>query len=446
MTLRPMSPDRQLHLVKCAEVVIELTNCGADPTEALTKVATEGGLNSHEVDLTSHKVNQALTLGHFQATGDSERRADSFPLSQANVARDKIFGSKTTISLGAEQRQDQPTGPEIARRSKEKIDKKALAESNEDHQVYRFDLPARRTLAECRDLAGVKVASAPVRQVKPTITQAKLAHEKAREAACLADQALDVAIHQAIQPFTYLDAPRFAQVEKVAAALGVQDETVGIVYQVGRLQALGHPRADLTKVAGLVRPTGVEQKTAVAWQVLERAIKLAAETSAQAALTREALERSHQEVRQWTKRAGDAGPAPLATLGLQGADTAPGGVMDDVMGVPEGGNVEDTVGGLFGLKGEHHEEPQKSLFDKNLEQGTRNTNLRGIVAQAMNDPYISGHPINRVIDSVNRANALEAHLSEPELLQYVKQDLATDGGVPLDLQLKTVQAHKDRSE
>ena len=88
----------------------------------------------------------------------------------------------------------------------------------------------------------------------------------------------------------------------------------------------------------------------------------------------------------------------------------------------------------------------RQLYGKDVEQGTRNLALKSALQTALADPYVAGHPMPKVVESLNRAAALNPKFSEPELLSYLRHDLSTDGGVPLDLQLRAVQAHRGAME
>jgi len=46
-----------------------------------------------------------------------------------------------------------------------------------------------------------------------------------------------------------------------------------------------------------------------------------------------------------------------------------------------------------------------------------------------------------VVDSYNRAMSVNPRFGEAELTSYIRSDLATEGGVPLDLQLRATKSH-----
>ncbi len=66
----------------------------------------------------------------------------------------------------------------------------------------------------------------------------------------------------------------------------------------------------------------------------------------------------------------------------------------------------------------------------------------------MEDEYIGGHSIPEVIEAYNAAMSVNPNFGRAELVSYIRQHLATQGAVPLDLQLRAraVRGKKEEEE
>ncbi len=429
-----MSEDRQRHLLKCAGETIDLVNGGCDPTRALTKVAEEGALNGHEIDRVSTKINQALTLAHIQNAPEKER-AGVFPLTNADSVRAELFGKKQVQSGGASRAEDQPDAPS----SDEKIPEPPKMASQADYQVggdFRF-APVVKVLPRF-----VKTASElPTLERAPRVQPAKTAYENAREDLVRQEIHLDSLVDAAIRPFLGTYGPSFAATEKAAHEMGCSEDVAELLFETGKLTHNGHYRAANSPV----KIAHESREYAQSFLAVEEAIgKLA-----HAQVVREECLAKYRDAQEalssWHDKVAAEAP-PVVQLGFDGAAEQTRGILDSAMGTDnqEGGiegTIQDAFGGPAGMPSER---PEKTLAEKDIEQSSRNTSLRSTLLNAMQDPYVSGHGVPKVIDAINRANGLQPNLSEAELLSYIRQDLATEGGVPLDLQLRAVQAHKEK--
>lgn len=434
MTLMaPMSDARQQHLVKCAEEVIGLVNCGADPTRATTKVAADRGLNGHEIDRVVHKTNQALTLAHLQSETGVKREAP-FLITNAQDVKAKLFGAKTESVTN-----EDPLPQEIQR----KINAKTASDSYQDNRQYRFAPKGGQT----KTASVVHESKAP-REVKPLeISNQKIAYEDACTAAARARQDLDVALTRSIEPFTYYTAPSFERSAKIAVAHGVQDETLDLIFRIGQLGRHSQVMPSLTKVAAVIRPSRQELDMAGNFLAVQEAIKTASDALAEKTLAKERLEAAKiARMQSIDKIASDLLEVSPSFDAAQASERA-SGLVDSSLGSsnhPGGleGHLTDAFGGA---KGEGKGPRPRPLYEKDVEQGTRNLNLQSALQTALADPYVAGHPVPKVVESLNRAIQLNPRFSEPELMSYLRHDLSTDGGVPLDLQLRAVQAHKSQN-
>ena len=424
--LRPMSDARQNHLVKCAGDVVDLCNCSVEPTEALTKIAAEEGLNGNEIDRVSHKVNQALTLGYLQSSAP-EDRGKAFPLTNAEQAKTKLF-------------KDQPETTEAELAKGQTFNPiKTLKEASDldyvDHQSYNV-YGRKYNLTKIANDVRVPAPELPAYEKRPTASNEKIAYEIARESYQAVRNELSNAMSSATQPFIYAGSPDFGGVAKVAQDLGVSPSTLNICFGMADLAKYGQKPG--SKTAGYVNT-----KLAQEFVRVEHLINACGVAKSQMDEAKTAFDNKVKLVQNW-KKASDA-PA-LAKVDYGGATEAAEGIFNESMGGHEqgpGGMLGEALGVREGDNGPIAP-ASKSLHEKDIDQGVRNTDARSVLQDAMHDPYISGHGIPRVVDAINRANSLHPNLSPTEIMSYVRQDLATDGGVPLDTHLRMIQAHKDK--
>ena len=427
--LRPMSDQRQSLLVKCAGDVVDLCNCSVDPTEALTKVASEADLNAHEVDRVSHKVNQALTLGYLQSSAP-ENRGKAFPLTNAEEAKTKLFKDQPETTE-AELAKGQTFNPIKTLKQASDLD----YVDHKSYNLYKRDY----NLAKIANDVRIPTPDLPSPVKRPSVCQEKIAYEIAREAYQAVRNELSNAMSAATQPFIYAGSPDFGGVAKVAQDLGVSAATIEACYGLADLGKYGQKKVASSNGY-------VNTKLAQDFVRVEQLITACGVSKAQLDEAKTALDKAQATLSGWiAKQAADA-PA-LAKVDYGGATEQVEGIFDQALG----GNAEGPsgmIGEALGVRsGENGPVAPagKSLHEKDVDQGIRNTDARSVLQDAMHDPYISGHGVTKVVDAINRANSLHPNLSSAEIMSYVRQDLATDGGVPLDTHLRMVQAHKDKA-
>jgi hypothetical protein len=423
--LRPMPEQRQNLLVKCAGDVVDLCNCSVEPTEALTKVAAESDLNAHEIDRVSHKVNQALTLGYLQSSAP-ENRGKAFPLTNAEQAKAKIF-----------KEQPETTETELAKGQTFNPIKTASELDYVDSGDYNT-YGRKYDLVKIANDIRVPTPDLPSPVKRPTAGQEKIAYEIAREAYQAVRNELSSAMSAATQPFIYAGSPDFGGVAKVAQDMGVSAATLDTCFGLADLGKYGQKKTASTSAY-------VNTKLAKDFVRVEQLISACGVAKSQMDEAKTALDKAQANISSWiAKQAADA--PSLAKVDYGGATEQVEGIFDQALGGNANG-PSGMIGEALGIKpGDNGPVAPagKSLHEKDVDQGVRNTDARSVLQDAMHDPYISGHGVTKVVDAINRANSLHPNLSSAEIMSYVRQDLATDGGVPLDTHLRMVQAHKDK--
>lgn len=91
--MNTLSSNCEARLVDSAEKMVDLTNSGVHPNDALFKIASEEQLTPHFIRRLGEVFNASRVLAHFKSAS-IETRADEFPLADPQNVIDKIYGEK----------------------------------------------------------------------------------------------------------------------------------------------------------------------------------------------------------------------------------------------------------------------------------------------------------------------------------------------------------------
>lgn len=434
MSFKLMSEARQDHLIKCAESVADLTSAGIDPTSALRKVAEDAGLNANEIKRVSEAVNNASQL-HVLQTEKPENRGKIAPLSNAEQVIGELYPDKKAEV--DEDRAKQPDALEIS----DRINKTAVAKSLEDSGFYFQDQPTdhaqffKTALAlepvTYRKTAGRSELELNDLRYLPQIDAARL------EASRLQDQAQEK-IAAAATLFRRVGGAKFATVTQLAVC---DPLILDLIWESENLAKIGHSRdnvklaaygkvpataADLEAVA-LLHDADLLVKQAIDYQVCELLLK---------------GERAEKERSLLQKFAEDKGGSSFKTTADLQIDKMPGhveGVQKDLLG-------DNTPGQLLGgaldvSKGDSESSDKPFQLPVGIRQQMANTDTQHQIEDLMQDEFVGGHDLPKVVDAYNRAISVNPNFGRAELLSYIRQDLATDGGVPLDTMIRATKSH-----
>jgi len=413
-----MSDARQETLIKSAESVLDLMKLSVDPNAALKKVAAEEKLNAKEITLVGSAVNNSQTLAQLQTKRDGEKH-HNFPITNAQTVVDDLFpDAKEELSQEAKDR---------------RLDKKAVDESYFDFTDYRFDHDQAvrdfRTKVQVQKTAEVKSDKPDFEGMRLKIEEAKIGFVTARDAA-------DVALGKVANAFRLLDAPKFDRFEKIARTSGVTEDLIDMVYVLGGLEGIGQKRANV-KEAAVLRATPAEYKLLQEIVHADTMWKQAADYLAVTQVCQEELaetEKSYYSVKQ----------AMDMSLEMPIKTEMSTGHFDNLLSSGLGGeNIQDSIMDVAGSKGG---DPSgkvlpRSPLPSGAQQNLKNYEARLSIEKLMQDPYVGKHEVPDIIDSFNRAMSVNPRFGEAELTSYIRNDLATEGGVPLDLQLRATKSH-----
>jgi len=425
-----MSDARQDQLMKGAAEVINLINIGVDPNAALKKVAADELMNDNEVTLVSHAVNNSSQLAHLQSSDDDEKEMP-FPLTNADVVTGDRYSSQEEKSEGAKQTEDQPDAIGI----KDNLDKEAAA-SLKVAGDYRRRPEAVDHAATLRAGWGLDQGIPKVAEhVDPNpfakLSSYKLAIEEARQKAAAAKDSCLLSLDKLAEAFRQTaQSVRYDNFEKAAALQGVGPEFLDIVYAAaGDKWSL--PRADMSvKTAHHY----IDRDTSALVEECVRADGFWKEAAAAGAA---------QDVMQTRS---DAAHQKLAEDFPVKASLSPGGLGDALGKAPEEiGGIMDPVSDIQMMAdmdvGEKKDEAKLSpSFQSEL--GAYDT--RNEIEDLMSDKFVGGYDVPEVVEAYNSAKSVAPNMGQAELVSYVRQHLATKGAVPLDIQARLHQAHKNK--
>ena len=441
--MKTMSSQRHEHLVKSAARTIGMMNQGVDPDAALTKVASEDGLNKNEIELVSHAINTSATLSHLESAAPKDKDK-IFPITNAERVVARVYDggqNESQDEVDARLRKDAPKPGKSNVNDVKKV--ASIQRSYEDRGTY-LDVGTDHR-PDARDAFGPSCPALPGVAVDPQVKIARLARviDEARTRAAGARDEMYRCLEKAAQALEPQSGPRFERVERAAAAHGVYPELLDQLYKGAELDRRGQRRADLTKQAA-AEVTPAEHR--VLEQILraENQLKLAIDCStAHMILQDERAELIKQA------SAGDGAAAALdASMTAEPAHLSSGFLSDPgkmLHGGHEGGTgglLHDVSGSSAGsaeaerLTGKMTANP----LDVNSRQELENHATGGLFQHIMSDDVIGKYPLADVVKAFNDARHSGAKLGPPEITALVRQHLTTEGGIPLDTLLRARKA------
>lgn len=426
-----MPESRQKQLVDAADKTIDYMQDGMQPDEALYKVAAEAGLNSNEVTLVSHAVNNAQTLSALQ-TEKPENRGRATPLTNAEVVVGKLY-PKADTDHAWKDADKQPDATDV----KDRLDKTAAAnsrvdagfyfEDTTDHsailkQAWAIEVPELRKEAAEHPVLGVN------RRYSAMIDEAR----------CEAARHQDIAMEKIAalgDLFRKTVAPRFAVVEKLA---GVDPALFDLVYDASHLSRVGQARLGNQKIASAA--TQLELDACGIFKEAAAALETSAEYAAACNFLK--AEFAIKEAEALKTAAADFLNSEIKA-DFSGTHAHTEGAMKDVLGDHK---PENLLGAAMDISKSDAatggpSSPQNPL-PLHVRQTLKNVDTSAMIEDLMRDPYIGGHDVPAVVDAYNRAVSTNPKFGKAELTSFIRQDLATEGGIPLDTLLRATKAHQ----
>jgi hypothetical protein len=430
MTLEFMSDKRHDQLMKAGEDCIEMMNIGVHPDAALKKVAADCCMTDKEVTLVSAAVNNSKQLAHLQ-TADAPDKDKPFPLTNA----ESVIGARSkadidTLADSSDDKQDQPDAVEIA---------KKIASAEETYVEKRnYRKAASDDLDIIREAWAVKSASLPVCNDKNPYHEAgqwKVAAEMASEEATKARDVAYACLDKIASAFTRLDAPSWAEFEKVAQNLEVEPLIVDAIYELAGITTPRHAKVasgrifinrDMAKLVDLVKTANKSLQDSSDWLAVK--------------------ELNLTKVAQLHKKlANDEGGslaskvvAPLAVGSAIGS--ALKGTQDSLADIVDmSGEAKDVFGATGDLTVDVP--TSEAALDQSSRQSIANSQSRASVEKLLADNYIGKHDLPDIVEAYNKAMSVNPRFGDAEVAAFVRQDLASKGAVPLDLMIRASQAH-----
>jgi hypothetical protein len=431
MTLEFMSDKRHDQLMKAGEDCIEMMNIGVHPDSALKKVAEDCCMTDKEVTLVSAAVNNSKQLAHLQ-TADAADKDKPFTLTNA----ESVIGARSkadldTLADSSEAKQDQPDAVEIA---------KKIAAANETYVEKRnYRKSASDDLDIIREAWGVKAEARPVCNDKNPYHEAgqwKVAAEQASEEATKARDEAYSCLDKVASAFTRLDAPSWAEFEKVAQNLEIEPLIVDAVYELAGLECPRHAKVASGRLF-------IDRKMSNLVELVKTANKAMQASSDWLAVKELNLAKVAQ---LHSKLAGDKGEgggasrflAPLAVGSAVGS--ALKGTQDSLADVVDmGGEAKDVFSATGGIDAVIP--ASEASLDQSSRQSITNSHSKATVEKLLKDTYIGKHDLPDIVEAYNKAMSVNPRFGDAEVAAFVRQDLATKGAIPLDLMIRASQAH-----
>jgi len=256
-----MSTDRQEELTKiAAEVITSAADGLTSPTDALVKVAKEHSLNRHEIQRISEAYNASAQLALMKRAKDDDAIEvdDVIPLADGVDAADKVFGKPSEMVKG--EKKDDMLDP-----GEYKADALLKAASAVAPESITFKEPVART-APLRKTASAVVGQTVertnggqidylVKKAEDQLSALKSEHSLIADEAAQLKWAAMKRMQKVAEYMSYVSAPRFDQIEKVAKAL--HGDSVNLickmVYEGCGMKTAGHVRysGDIPKYASV---------------------------------------------------------------------------------------------------------------------------------------------------------------------------------------------------
>jgi len=460
MTEQLMSSARQDQLMKAAEETVGLMNVGVEPNAALSKIAKDNDMNDHEVEVVAHAVNNGRQLAHIQNSPEDDREkefplidpekvrphGDTQPATNADQNTGYRYGVQETPGEDTEAKMDAPDADEIQEDLRKSASNSYLEQGDyrlrEEQPDYAGQLREGWGLSEPQQKVAEYVNPTPFAKLshyRIGIEEANLRYLK-RVDDCMGE------MQKVANGMRRLDAPKWAEVEKTAAAMGAEKATLDMIFATCDIEKFGEQRADLSvKTASRIYALPKVYELAEHCVRADTLWKEAADVHTARGILQE--QQSAAENALFPKEAAGS-PYSNSPLGVQTnvsaslgefaepIEKAPEeftGLTPDVLQHAIGGGAPEGEGG-----------PQAPGYD--FRQEMRNIDARSSIENLMQDDYISGHSTPEVIDAYNAAMSVNPDFGRAEMISYVRQHLATEGSVPLDLQIRARSKGREAKE
>ena len=494
MTLELMSRRRHADLIKAAEVTVEGMNSGLAPNAALIKAAKELDLNSKEVALVSHAVNNSATVSHLANTKGNDKAAP-FVLTNADEVTQELFPQQD------EEQAHNQTEP--GKRPSEKdlespinldpqAQKKKLAaaqgsyedtgfyvDDNRDHagtmkaafeidgatalragrtvikvgfQKFSMDRDFAASVAQIRDaldrsatLDCSRLSSNPYIQLR----NLKIAVEHARGEYVAARDTAFGSLAKLAEEFRRTDAPSFARVELLAKHAGCDQDTLDVVFTMAALEAVGHKRAGAMKVASHVQlPRTPRENTLVQDCLqLEKMWKRASNCLA-----------AQGEAEIWEKQATEivgnlvSGKPLVKQADDSKSDFLGSHIREGSKGIADfpawtvGQKETSTEGDLLGQATGDYSEKEEVKHPLSLAARQRVGNAAGAVNfnSMFDDEFIAGHPMPDVLKAYNKVIAAKPDIDPSTAAALVREQLARGGGIDSDTLIRLKKDYRNK--
>lgn len=432
MKPKPMSDERFNTLTKAAEETVGLLNIGISPDAALYKVAEDFALNDKEIVLVSQAVNNSKQYAQMQSAS-SDMKDAPFVLTNAETVIDLRKGETRPdvkeLDDNAKQLLDQPDAVDI----KEKMDKKAaedsyvltpVIEATVDRELLKKAFPGTAPVLPTIDRAEAQLF-AKLSQYDQTLQKAKMVSNASEYEADKIIVKIASYLRETSREFN------FAEFEKAANACGVSKPVLDMIYNRGDLETImKDARCNEVPTKRLYINPKLAEFIGHA-QRIEQLI----DTSVNHISAYEILSKKQKGISdQLNKMAGGLSVDPLD---LSSATRFP----TDIMGTEDIARTVGEAGGDYAEAGKGGD--QKSDFEYNTRQDLQDVNAHRQFNKLQNDPYINGYSLPDIVEAYNAALSTGAHLGHAELVNFVRQHLATQGSMPLDILVKMRSNHKE---
>lgn len=389
---KPMSDTRQENLLKAASEVIDMVTMTVDPDAALRKVAKAYDMKPKEIDLVSHAVNNALAYEHIHEA-DEHARSGPFPLTNAETVRSSLYPDKV--------------------QEVEPISECLPLAKNAESSYYVDDYLSQPE-ADYDSVLSQAWFVEKVANDRPTLAADPFAFERrARheidELSIKIAQTQDGIMHELDNlrfTFRRVDAPDFDRIKTAAVMLGANTATIeAIADSVGRDGSVKVASGDFE----------VDQREHELAQTIAGICKVAEDLAEMSVTRDELIERCE---------------AKIAQSFIGAASDAVGRLPEDLTGTQA--DFSEQMRDAFTQVSEPKEKP---VLDRSgFIQASR---TRELFNQAAEDKFLRGYANTADFrDAFDSAVAAGFGSSRPLLISYMRNYLASDGNIPMDIMVK----------
>lgn len=403
---RPMPEARQEQLMKAASAVIDMIDMTVDPNAALKKVAMDNELQPKEIDLVSHAVNNAVAYDHVKTVSE-DARGEPFMLTNAETVKSELYPE--TVQDVPDTDEHQPDAVEIGSKVQKTASagpvRKAAAASYYVEDRYLAPAAADHAAQLKTAWAAPRAEELPRFQRDPYEFESRARSqldEYSMKIAAAEDGVFDM-LDKIRDVFAPIVSPDYSLFKAAAAAEGVSDQVLELVDRVSGKTASDYTGelAICEKIASAIEYAQMADSLIDAAGTFKAASdKLAAETQEKLAATIYGA---------------------VGDLVSSGAEIAGGGTQEQLQNM-----LLDAMGG-------NREKSEVSLDDSKFIERSRTRELLNNVRE---DRYLAGYPLSEVKDAFNAGLSAGFGDSKPKLVSYMRQYLASDGNIPMDLMLK----------